>query len=435
MTKSTSTKSSWSLYQWGIVLMLLAALVISAIDRVNIAIAGSYWVKHHMMKPSHLGLIQSIFGWSLTASLLLAGPVIDKLHPRRILPLGMVAWTIATWLTTITLKLPLLSLFRGLLGVGESALLPSAPKIIVENIEPKDRTKAISIYFTGNKLGPTIGLPLSAALLVAMGWQQVFYVTGALSLVWVLVWLAIYRKNKGTDRQGDTNQATVAKSTAGRIGWSGLFAYRNTWALIVGQFGYLYVLYVFLTWVPGMLVLQEHLSIGKSGSLSALPFIVAIITTILGGWWADAWVNRGSNKTVVRKTIIGGGLILSTVFVIIAAYSKTPTLTVLFLVLTMASMGLVTGSVNSLPMDLAPAETVSSVSSLQNFGGNLGASFAPLVTGLLYGSLHNFRIALIVTGVVALMGAFAYLFLLGKVRPSYTTHDSLPEASQHVVVH
>ncbi len=429
MDKSTSTKSGWSLYQWGIVLMLLAALVISAIDRVNIAIAGSYWVKHHMMKPANLGLVQSIFGWSLTAFLLLAGPVIDKLHPRRILPLGMVIWTIATWLTTITLKLPLLSLFRGLLGLGESALLPSAPKIIVENIQPKDRTKAISVYFTGNKLGPTIGLPLSAALLVAMGWRQVFYVTGALSLVWVLVWLAIYRKNKGIERPAET--VSVNRS----VGWRTLFAYRNTWALIIGQFGYLYVLYVFLTWVPGILVLQEHLSIGKSGSLSALPFVVAIVTTIIGGWWADAWVNRGGDKTVVRKTIIGGGLILSTIFVIIAAYSKTPTFAVLFLVLTMASMGLVTGSVNSLPMDLAPEETVSSVSSLQNFGGNLGASFAPLVTGLLYGSLHNFRIALIVTGLVALVGAFAYLFLLGRVRPSYTANGSLPEATKNVAMH
>ena len=429
MDKSTPTKSGWSLYQWGIVLMLLAALVISAIDRVNIAIAGSYWVKHHMMKPANLGLVQSIFGWSLTAFLLLAGPVIDKLHPRRILPLGMVIWTIATWLTTITLKLPLLSLFRGLLGLGESALLPSAPKIIVENIQPKDRTKAISVYFTGNKLGPTIGLPLSAALLVAMGWRQVFYVTGALSLVWVLVWLAIYRKNKGIERPAET--VSVNRS----VGWRTLFAYRNTWALIIGQFGYLYVLYVFLTWVPGILVLQEHLSIGKSGSLSALPFVVAIVTTIIGGWWADAWVNRGGDKTVVRKTIIGGGLILSTIFVIIAAYSKTPTFAVLFLVLTMASMGLVTGSVNSLPMDLAPEETVSSVSSLQNFGGNLGASFAPLVTGLLYGSLHNFRIALIVTGLVALVGAFAYLFLLGRVRPSYTANGSLPEATKNVAMH
>ncbi|MCL6594200.1 MAG: MFS transporter, partial [Alicyclobacillus sp.] len=69
--------------------------------------------------------------------------------------------------------------------------------------------------------------------------------------------------------------------------------------------------------------------------------------------------------------------------------------------------------------DLSPPHIVSSVSSLQNFGGNLGASFAPLVTGLLYSSFHNFKTSLIITGVVALVGAVAYIFLMGKVEPTY----------------
>ncbi|MCL6593093.1 MAG: MFS transporter, partial [Alicyclobacillus sp.] len=346
--KERKAGSGWSVYQWAIVLMLLAALVISAIERVNISIAGAYWVKNHLLSAAQLGLLQSIFSWCLTLSLLVVGPLIDRLHPRRVLPLGLTLWALATWLTAVTLKMPVLAVFRALLGFGESTLLPSAPKIVVENIPERDRSKAISIYFVGNKLGPTVGLPLAAAILVALGWRAVFYVTGALSLVWVLLWLLIYRKGKSLHQIDATAESTE------RISWWQLFQYRNTWAMIIGQFGYLYVLYVFLTWLPGILVLQEHLSIGQSGSLSALPFIISIVTTILGGWLADAWVNRGASKTVVRKTIIGGGLTLSTVFVLIAAYSTTPGFTVLFLVLTMAAMGMVTGSVNSLPMDLSP---------------------------------------------------------------------------------
>lgn len=414
MAKTETRLSGWSVYQWAIVLLLLAALVISAIDRVNISIVGSYWVKHHIISSAQFGLLQSIFSWSLTLFLLVAGPIIDRIHPRKILPIGMIIWTIATWMSALTLKLPVLSAFRALLGVGESVLLPSAPKVVVENIYPKDRSKAISIYFTGNKLGPTIGLPLAAALLVSFGWRQVFYVTGAFSLLWTVLWLLIYRKNKSV-----VSERTSTPSSQVKIPWVKLFAYRNTWAMIIGQFGYLYVLYVFLTWLPGILVLQEHLSIGKSGSLSALPFIVSIATTILGGWLADAWVNHGTSITVARKTIVGGGLLLSTFFVIIAAYSTSAGSTLLFLILTMASMGLVTGSVNSLPMDLAAPEVVSSVSSLQNFGGNLGASFAPLITGVLYGTMHSFRLPLMITGGVALIGALSYIIVLGKVERTY----------------
>ncbi|MDQ0189060.1 MFS transporter [Alicyclobacillus cycloheptanicus] len=422
-------KSRWSVYQWAIVLMLLAALVISAIDRVNISITGSYWVKHHEMSSGQLGLIQSIFSWSLTLFLLVAGPIIDRVHPRRALPIGMVIWTVATWLSAVTLRIPVLSVFRALLGFGESALLPAAPKVVVETVLPKDRTKAISVYFTGNKLGPTIGLPLAAALLVALGWRSVFYVTGAFSLAWTLVWLLIYRRARASVAAKEPSGARTAN-----VSWGQLFAYRSTWAMIVGQFGYLYVLYVFLTWMPGILVLQHHLSIGASGSLSALPFIVSIVTTILGGWLADAWVNHGGSRTVVRKTIIGGGLLLSTIFVTIAAYSSSTATVMWFLVLTMASMGLVTGSVNSLPMDLAGPEIVSSVSSLQNFGGNLGASFAPLITGMLYGSLHSFRVPLIITGGVALVGAAAYVFLLGRVEHTYQVKDHPAALAEPVTV-
>ncbi|WP_029421390.1 MFS transporter [Alicyclobacillus macrosporangiidus] len=416
--------SGWSWYQWAIVLMLLAALVVSAIDRVNISIVGSYWVKHHLMTPGQLGLLQSVFSWCLTLSLLIAGPLIDRLHPRRVLPLGLTLWAVATWLSAVTLKIPVLAVFRALLGFGEATLLPSAPKLVVENIPPRDRSKAISIYFTGNKLGPTIGLPLSAAILTALGWREVFYLTGALSVVWVAIWLLIYRRDRAVAQE----PAAVVGEV--RIPWRKLFQYRNTWAMIIGQFGYLYVLYVFLTWLPGILVLQEHLSIGQSGSLSALPFVVSIVTTLLGGWLADAWVNRGGNKTTVRKTVIGGGLLLSTVFVLIAAYSTSPAMTVVFLVLTMAAMGLVTGSVNSLPMDLAPPRVVSSVSSLQNFGGNLGASFAPLITGVLYGTFHSFRIPLILTGLVALLGAAAYVIILGKVERTYYEEEALSPATR-----
>lgn len=416
MLKRENISSRWSLYQSIIILLLLAALVVSAIDRVNISISGTYWIKHHLMSASKFGLVQSIFSWSLTLFLLAAGPLLDRAHPRKILPIGMIVWTIATWLTAVTLRLPVLAIFRGLLGVGESVLPPSAPKVIVETLQPKDRSKAIAIFYSGNKIGPTIGLPLAAAMLVSFGWRSVFYVTGAFSLIWAILWLSIYRKDRRINTETSVNQ------TQTKLSWGHLFTYRNTWAMIIGQFGYLYVLYVFLAWLPGILVLQEHLSIGKSGTLSALPFVVSIVTTLLGGWGADVWVSKGVSLSLARKTIVGGGLLLSTVFVIIAAYSSSAGSTLFFLVLTMAAMGTVTGSVNSLPMDLAAPEVVSSVSSLQNFGGNLGASFAPLITGILYHATHSFRIPLVITGIVALIGAASYVLLLGKVEKTFQPH-------------
>lgn len=411
----------WTRYQWAIVLMLLFALVISSIDRVNMSSAAPYWIKHHIMTPTQTGLLQSIFGWSITFFLLFVGPLIDRFHPRRILPFGMVLWFVATFITGLTTKLPVLAFARGLLGLGESTLLPSAPKLIVENIRDADRSKAVSIYFAGNKLGPAIGIPLAAAILVAYGWHAVFYVTSVLSLIWIALWFLIYRTNKSILPE----RASRSVANGPRVPWGQLFKRRNTWALILGQFGYLYVLYVFLSWLPSYLVLQRHISIGHSGSLGSLPFVISIVTTLLGGILADSWVKKTGRKTLARKAIIGCGLLLSTVFIIIAAFAQNTVPAVIFLCLTMASIGLVTGSVNSLPMDLAEPQAVSSLSSLQNFGGNLGASFAPLITGLMYTSTHSFKAPLILTGIVALVfGCGSYVFLLGRVEKTSFSADS-----------
>lgn len=69
----TSPARGWSAYQWGIVLLLLFGLVLSAIDKVNLAVTGPYWIKHHLFTAPQVGLLQAILGWSLTFFLLIAG--------------------------------------------------------------------------------------------------------------------------------------------------------------------------------------------------------------------------------------------------------------------------------------------------------------------------------------------------------------------------
>jgi ACS family D-galactonate transporter-like MFS transporter len=413
--KETINGQKFAFYRWSLVVLLLLGLILSAIDRVNISVAIPYWIKNHSITPTQAGWLQSIFGWSIMIGLLAAGPILDRFHPRRILPLGVLIWSIATWITGFTSNFVIIGFCRGLLGLGEASLLPSAPKLITENIYDKDRSKAISIFYSGNKIGPTIGIPFASMLLVLYGWQAVFYITGALGLIWILLWFLIYRKAKEIP-----NELPAITELTPKIKWVQLFAYRNTWALILGQFGYLYVFYVFVTWLPGYLILQHNMTIMNSGSIASLPFLISIVTTLFGGWLADKWIMRSGNKTLVRKTIIGGGLISSTICIIIAAYTNDVVPAMIFLSLTMAFMGLVTGSVNALAMDIAPREIVASLSSLQNFGGNTGAAIAPLVTGILYSYTNSFQVALIVTGLIALVfGAGSYLFLLKKVEKSY----------------
>ncbi len=181
-------------YRWNILALLASSQAIAYIDRVNIAVVGPQLIKVYHYTPAQVGLLQSIFSWAYTFSLLAAGPLIDRIWPRRAYPLGVGTWSLATALQcSVTKAFAPLAGFLTLLGIGESLLIPSGARVIGETFDKKNRAFAVGTFFAGNKIGLTLGIPFASLVLVKWGWEWVFYTTGALGLVWVLWWSVVYR--------------------------------------------------------------------------------------------------------------------------------------------------------------------------------------------------------------------------------------------------
>jgi ACS family D-galactonate transporter-like MFS transporter len=107
---------------------------------------------------------------------------------------------------------------------------------------------------------------------------------------------------------------------------------------------------------------------------------------------------------------------LAAISVILAAYSKATAPAVAWLIASVGFLGFATASVNSMPIDLAPRHSVSSLTSLQNFGGNVGGALGSVITGILYDKTGDFRIPLLVTAAVALVfGCGSYGLVLGRL--------------------
>ena len=96
-------------------------------------------------------------------------------------------------------------------------------------------------------------------------------------------------------------------------------------------------------------------------------------------------------------------------------FAERSWLAVTLLTLSVGSLRLATGSVNSIPIDLAPLAAVGSLTSIQNFVGNIGGLLAPIVTGHIVNVTGSFVVALVVAGGMALFGAISYLFIMGDV--------------------
>jgi MFS family permease len=391
-------------YLLNVLALLIACQAIAYIDRVNLSVAAPVLIKNFGYTPKTLGILFSTFNWVFTVAILFAGPFVDRVRARVAYGFGASMWSFGTILTGVTTAFVPLAIARALVGIGEGPMIPAGQQVIRESFPVNQRTSAVGAFFAGNKVGLALGIPFAAIILQQLGLPWVFYLTGLLGIVWLALFLAVYR--------------TIGSGRAAHepVQWMSLLRYRTTWGMMLGNAGYLYIYYVFATWLPDYLVSERHLSILKSGFIGSLPFVIGVIVTVLGGWTCDRLIERGFRTTTVRKSVTVGGLVFSTIFTLAAAYATETTAAVTFVILAVAGFSFATAALQAIPVDIAPPKLVGSLAALQNFGGNVGGSFAPIVTGFLVVSSGSFQLPLIVTaGIALVLGCLPIMFLIGNV--------------------
>jgi ACS family D-galactonate transporter-like MFS transporter len=394
-----------------------AAWVFSYAIRYALGIVAPILMQVYHIPPKTMGYILSGWNWSYTSGILVMGPLVDRFGAWIVTGAGSVVWGLSTVALPLAGDPSSLFLMRLLFGLGHSVLIAATAASISREFGGKERARAVAVAYSGNQVGLAAGATVAAFILVQVGWKAVFYWIGGTSLLFTVAWFVFYPDK----RIGTSAVQPGPARTDGARPWNSWLAFlnlRSTWGIALGQMGYLYALGVFVSWLPGYLVLERKMTLLKSGIVSALPFWAGILATLAGGWLGDHLIKRGVSTTRSRKSIIGTGLIAATLFVSFAAVAQQAWLSVALITLCVCCLRMTTGSVNALPIDLALGSGVGALSSIQNFFGNIGAVSAPIVTGYLVSSTGSFTTALVVAGAMAAFGAAAYLFILGDLEPN-----------------
>jgi len=402
--------------------LLWGAMASTYMIRYALGIAAPTLMKLYHLSPKTMGYILSGWNWTYASGVLFVGPLVDRFGSWIVMGVGSVIWGLSTVALPVAGGAVSLFLMRTIFGLGHSPMIPANATSISQVFGSKERARAVAISFSGNQVGLAVGAPIAAFILARLGWQAVFYCISGVSLLWTLAWFFFY-PDKRIGRMGKREVGTGNREESGP-GFLSLLRYRSTWGIAFGQMGYLYAYYFFVSWLPGYLVLDRHMTSLKSGFISAIPFWIGMLATLGGGWLGDYLIDRGATPTVSRKSIIGAGLTAATLTVIAAAYVEQIWLAVTLLALCVGSLRLTTGSVNSTPIDLAPASAVGALTAIQNCFGNIGGLLAPIVTGYIVNSTGSFVDSLVVAGGMALFGAICYVFVMGNLE----THSMEPRA-------
>lgn len=397
-------------YGWVLVGVLLFGAIVNYLDRVNLSIGNTTIAKQFHLNPLQMGILLSAFLWPYALSNLPSGWLVDKFGPKKLFTAATILWSVATLLGGLSNGFTTLYMSRILLGIAEAPFFICGAKIAQMWFTDEERGLAIGTYNMGPQIANVIAPPLLTAILISFGWRYMFIGLGLLGFLVTFVWLKLY-KDKEKEYPEDSNIEILDKKE--KISWSILFKHRSTWAMMAGDFGIMYVFWVYLTWLPAYLSTQRGFSLIKTGWVAAIPYLAGSIGVPLGGFLSDYLIREKGFKPInARKTIIVAAAILAAAVVAPVPFVKSTTISILLLSIGFFASSMPTGVIWTLASDVAPSELVGSLGAIQNFSGYIGATMAPIVTGAIISKTHSFNYVFLVASVVCIFGAVSYALFL-----------------------
>ena len=411
--------------RFGMLGLIATGTLVNYLDRTVLGIAAPALTKELAIDAAVMGIVFSAFSWSYAAAQIPGGLFLDRFGTRLTYSLSVGFWSLFTLLHSLAGGLSSLLGLRLMLGISEAPCFPANSRVVATWFPQSERALATGVYTVGEYIGLAFLSPLLFWLLVRHGWRSLFIVCGLVGFSFVILWIARYREPAD---HGRVNAAELELIAAGgglvgggakthRIDWSKagkLLQFRQMWGICIGQFAGNSTLVFFLTWFPTYLATERHMGFLKIGFYSVLPFIAASIGVLFGGWWSDTMLLRGKSANVARKApIITGLLLASTIISANFVQSNMAVIAILslaFFAQGMAALGW------TLVSDIAPEGMLGLTGGVFNLAANLAGIITPLVIGAIVAATGSFFYALAYVGGLALVGALAYILILGDVR-------------------
>lgn len=408
-----------SIQRWSIALLVTGG-ALNYIDRATLSVANKLIQDELGIPVAKMGLLLSAFLWAYAIAQLPVGGLIDRYGPRKMLGLGLFSWSVAQAAGGFVTSFGVFIAARFALGVGEAPLFPGGARVVRDWFSVRERGFATGLCQSASSLGNFIAVPLLTFLMLTMSWRWMFIIVGAAGVVLAVVWWAIHRDPSEIRltpeevrylTEGDENTTSRPPTFAE---WRQLFAHRTTWGMIAGFFGTVYTLWLITGWLPYYLEHERHMSVARVGVLAAIPYFFGCVGAVTGGWLCDfltrrGWTPMGGRKLLVSSALCGiSACTMGTVYAQANATALTFISISLFLIYIASSAAWATVPI------AAPGQFTASLGSIQNFGGYMGGALAPVVTGLIVQRTGSFSQALMLSAVLTLLSAAAYLLLVRK---------------------
>ncbi|EAW55495.1 sodium-dependent phosphate transport protein 4 isoform b [Homo sapiens] len=180
---------------------------------------------------------------------------------------------------------------------------------------PQERSRLCSIALSGMLLGCFTAILIGGFISETLGWPFVFYIFGGVGCVCCLLWfVVIYDDPVSYPWISTSEKEYIISSLKQQVGSSkqplpikAMLRSLPIWSICLGCFSHQWLVSTMVVYIPTYISSVYHVNIRDNGLLSALPFIVAWVIGMVGGYLADFLLTKKFRLITVRKiaTILG----------------------------------------------------------------------------------------------------------------------------------
>jgi len=373
--------------RWGIAVLVSAAIAISYFDRQTLPVAIAAIQRDIPISNTQFSELQAAFLIAYALMYVGGGKLIDVLGTRTGFLVVMIWWSLACASHGLAMGLSMLFVSRFMLGLGEGGGFPAATKAVAEWFPVRERSTAMGIMNAGTAVGAVIAPPAIAVVLGTLNWRWVFFLSGAVGLLWVGWWIKDYFPPERHPRLTEEERGSLEEVFAAHheeapgIRWLQLFRFPQVWGLVLGKFLSDAAWYFYLFWLPKYLYDARGFDIKRVGYFAWIPYAASGLGSFTGGWFSSWLIRRGHSLDFARKVALGASAALMPLIFLVM---KSP-IQIAILLFSVAFFGQQSWStlVMILPADIFPHRVVGSVAGLVGFGGAIGGVLFGLVVGYL----------------------------------------------------
>lgn len=315
---------------------------------------------------------------------------------RKLVFWALILWGGLSMGTGLVRNIHVLLLLRFLLGVVEAVVYPAMLVYVSHWFTRREKSRANTLLILGNPVTVIWASIVSGYLIAAFdyhalrlgawqpkGWQMMFVLEGLPSVIWGVAWwfLAADRPHDAgwlTREEADGVQAALDAEQKGlppmKDYWT---AFRDPRVVLfcVQFFFWSAGIYGFVFWVPKLIKNASHASIGATGLLNAVPYVVGTVAMLVVSYFSD--------RTLIRKAFVWPSLLIGALACLLVCAANNFPVLYLGLILSGACMYAPYGPYWAMVPEMVPRSVLGESMALINSVGAVGGLVGTYLVGWL----------------------------------------------------